>query len=149
MFFGKGGDSERFRREGWANTEQVSTWALGPMARLKFKVDSANKPLGIRMRLSALCKAPELPFQPVYLSANNVQIAAWEVSRPADFTAVVPPDVLQKEHALHLELRFPRATSPQALGYSIDSRSLGVSCFEVQITKTVAIADIWPHRFAR
>lgn len=142
--FGAKGDSERFRGEGWSHTETAFTWALGPSARLNFKVPWNNRALGLRMRLGGMHKLPELPFQIVEVAANDTVVATWQVSRTADFTAVIPPDVLAKKSALNLELRFQNATSPQALGLNADTRPLGVSCFEMQITKAVAIGDIWP-----
>lgn len=142
--FGAKGDSERFRGEGWSHTETAFTWALGPRARLQLKVPWNNRALGVRMRLAGMHKLPELPFQVVELAANDTVVATWQVSRTADFIAVIPPDVLAKKSALNLELRFQNATSPQALGLNADTRPLGVSCFEMQITKAVAIGDIWP-----
>lgn len=147
--FGAKGDSERFRGEGWSHTETAFTWALGPRARLQLKVPWNNRPLGVRMRLGGMHKLPELPFQVVDLAANDTVVATWQVSRTTDFTAVIPPDVLAKKRSLNLELRFQNATSPQALGLNADTRPLGVSCFEMQITKAVAIGDIWPQPVAR
>lgn len=147
--FGARGDSERFRGEGWSHTEPAWTWALGRHARLNLKVPWNNRALGLRMRLAALHKLPELPFQVVEVAANDTIVATWQVARMADFTAVIPPDVLAKKRALYLELRFPNATSPQALGFNADTRPLGVSCFEMQITKAVAFGDIWPELAAR
>lgn len=143
--FGEHGDAERFRGEGWSHTEPAFTWALGPRARLHMKVPWNNRPLGLRMRLAGMHHHPELPFQLVELAANDIVVARWQVSKVAEFTAVIPPDVLAKRRALYLELRLPNATSPKALALNADSRPLGVSCFEMQLTKAVALRDIWPQ----
>jgi hypothetical protein len=147
--FAAHGDAERFCGEGWSEPEPAFTWALGPRAELHMKVRWNNRPLGLRMRLAAFHHPPELPFQTVEVAANDIVVATWEVSKPAEFTAVIPPHVLAKKPALDLELRFANATSPQALGLSADARPLGVSCFEMQLTKAVAPEDIWPKLGAR
>lgn len=141
--FGTGGASELYRAEGWANAERFFAWALGPRAQLVFNVRYDNRPLGVRMRLASLHKAPELPFQDVVLTANDVPVAQWQVAKVGDFTAVIPPAVLKRRSRLTLDLLLPNATSPKSLGIGPDLRPLGVSCFELQITKAVAVGDVW------
>jgi hypothetical protein len=145
VHFGADGDAERFRGEGWSNAEPAFTWALGPWSRLHMKIRWNNRPLGLRMRLAGLHHPPGLPFQTVEVAANDVVVATWQVAKIADFTAVIPPAVLARKRALNLELRLPNATSPQALGLSADPRPLGVSCFEMELTKAAAPNDIWPQ----
>ena len=139
--FGAGGDSERFRRQGWSVTEKPFTWALGPRAVLEFKLPPGHRPLGVRMRLAGMHNPPELPFQPVEVRVNGTTVAHWQVSRRADFTAVVPLHVVQQKPHLMIELVLPQATSPKALGLNADSRVLGVSCFELQILRAAVMAD--------
>ena len=141
--FGEGGGSERFRREGWSETEKPFTWALGPRAKLKFKLPPGNRPLGLRMRLAGMNKPPEVPYQPVEVRVNGTTVAHWQVALRADFTAVIPLHVVRKKPHLAIELRFPAATSPKSLGLNADSRLLAVSCFELQISKATVIADMW------
>ncbi len=147
--FGEQGDAERFQGEGWSHNERAFTWALGPRARLHLKVRANNRPLGLRMRLAGMHHLPELPFQTVDVAANDIVVATWQVSKLAEFTAVIPPHVLAKRRELYLELRFPNATSPKALGLNADSRLLGVSCFEMQLSKAAAPANIWPQLAAQ
>ncbi|MFN2507176.1 MAG: hypothetical protein ABR589_00190 [Chthoniobacterales bacterium] len=147
--FGAQGDAERFRGEGWSHAEPAFTWALGPRARLHMNVRWNSRPLGLRMRLAGMHHLPDLPFQTVEVAANDIVVATWQVAKTGDFTAVIPPDVLAKRRVLYLELRLANATSPKALGLTADSRPLGVSCFEMQLTKAVAPQDMWPQLAAR
>ena len=142
--FGTDGGSERFRREGWSHTERLFTWTDGTRAKLELRLPITNRPLGLRMKLAGM-KPADLAAQPVDVFANGKQIAHWQVGAPAFFSAVIPPDLLRRSGKLKIELKMPRATSPKSLGHSADSRLLGVSCTELQISKAGHGADIWPQ----
>ncbi|PZR76872.1 MAG: hypothetical protein DLM73_01570 [Chthoniobacterales bacterium] len=131
--FGSGGGSERFRQSGWSDTEKQFTWTIGSSAALKLSVDPSDQPLNLRMRLTAL-KAPQLPFQPVEVFANEQKIADWKVSDTADFTAVIPAPTVKSGGILTIQLKTPNAASPKDLGLSEDPRVLGVLCSELAIT---------------
>jgi hypothetical protein len=134
--FGTGGGSERFRREGWSHTEQKFTWTIGQSAKLVLSIPGSDQPLTLRMRLAAFTKVPEIPWQPVELYVNGQKLADWTVpADPAEFTAVIPAEVVKNPGELKIELKTPKAISPKALGVSADSRLLGVSCYELSITK--------------
>ena len=143
--FGRGGNSERFRGSGWGHTEQRHTWTEGQHAELRLHIAPTKHPLGIRMRLSGNRKPPELPHQPVEVVVNGHKVAEWQVAGLQDFTAIVPAEVLADRTELKMELRIPRAVSPKTLGYNADPRLLGICVEEMQITKAVLLADIWPH----
>ena len=133
--FGAGGGSERFRREGWSDTEKEFTWTTGQSAKLAFSIPASTERFDLRMRLTGLIKPPELPSQPVEVFANGEKIAVWEVAQTADFTAQIPAALRQNGAELTIELKTPKATSPKALGLSEDARILGVLCSELALTK--------------
>jgi hypothetical protein len=133
--FGAGTGSERFKQDGWSDTEKQFTWTIGNSAKLTLSIPPNAGPLNLRVRLTGLTKAPQLAFQPVAILANGQKIADWEVSRTADFTAVIPAAIAKKGGILTIELKTPKATSPKALGMSNDARVLGVLCSELAITK--------------
>ena len=133
--FGETGDSERFRISGWSNTEKEITWTEGPTAVLKFAGVPATAPHRLKMTLSALTNPPQLPSQPVEVYANGEKIATWEVTGKAEFTALIPPRKEGQDGALTIELRMPKAVSPKELGLNTDPRVLGVSVFDLTISK--------------
>lgn len=134
--FGAGGGSERFRVSGWSDTEKQFTWSTGNSAKLALSVGKSDQSMDLRMRLASLIKQPELPSQPVEVWANGLKIADWDVSMPADFSTVIPAGTIKDDGLLTIELKTPKATSPQFLGLSEDPRVLGVLCSELAITKT-------------
>ncbi|MBA2432130.1 MAG: hypothetical protein H0V56_08450 [Chthoniobacterales bacterium] len=145
VLFGADGDSQRFRRSGWSRTEPQFTWTEGGSAQLKFVLPQSTGPVGLRMRLSAFFKEPELPIQPIWVMANNTKVAEWHVAAAEDFKAIIPAQLLPPDGTLQVKLLLSRATSPKALGLGNDERLLGVRCWELEFTRAVNPTAIWPQ----
>lgn len=130
--FSAGGGSERFRTAGWSGTEKDFTWTEGNSAQLVIPVSQVEGPLKLRMKLSGLTKA-EQPFQPIAVIVNGQKIADWEVAPEADFSATIPNQV---GNSITIELKIPKAFTPQSAGMGNDKRVLGVACFELSLGKS-------------
>lgn len=135
ILFGESGDSERFKVSGWNSTEKEITWTEGPLAVLQLTGIDATGSLRIKMTLAALVKPPELASQSVEVFANGQKVADWQVTGKSEFVALIPPGGSQG-NTLTIELRIPKAASPKSLGLSEDPRVLGLSCFDLTISKT-------------
>ena len=134
--FGKGGNSESYKKSGWSPTEEKFTWTEGTSARLEISVPASNEPVTLKMRIAALIKPPELPFQPVEVLLNGQRIAEWQVADTAEFVARLPSDLTKNGGVLNIEIKTSKATSPKALGLSADPRVLGVCVLELELTKS-------------
>jgi hypothetical protein len=134
LLFGSDGNGGPFKGSGWSTPEPGHTWSDSPSANLAFQLEPSSNSLTLRMKLTGLVKAPELPHQPVEVEANGTRIASWQVAADADFTAVIPAELVKAGGTLRIELRIPQSTSPKKLGLSSDERSLGVSLSELVIT---------------
>lgn len=130
--FGAGGGSEKYKGEGWSGTEAQMTWTTGKSAKLALSLAPTDDPLFLRIRLAGLTKTP----QPVGLDINGKRVADWQVGHVDDFTAAIPAENSKSGGELYLELQTPNATTPKAAGINDDSRVLGVSCFELMISKS-------------
>ena len=133
--FGEGGNSEAYRGPGWSKTEAKFTWTEGTSARLQLPIAPTNDPVSLKMTIAALIKAPELPFQPVEVYANDQKIADWQVGDTAEFVAAIPPAISKVGGVLNLEFKMPKATSPKTLGQSADTRVLGICCLNLELAK--------------
>jgi hypothetical protein len=91
--------------------------------------------VSLKIRLAALMKAPELPFQPVEVHINDQKIAEWQVSDTAEFVAAIPHDLTKAGGVLTIVFKTPKATSPKALGLSADPRVLGICCLDLELSK--------------
>jgi hypothetical protein len=132
--FGKGGDGKRYQVSGWSGTEQVFTWTDKTTAVLGFKIPPAQSALTLRMSLEGLTGVG-LASQPVKVEANGKEIANWDVSAKQDFTAVIPAEVAKASETLTITLNIPKAATPASLGQNKDVRTLGVHCFELEISQ--------------
>jgi len=137
VVFGRDGVSERYIRGGWGDTEDDRTWTNGHSADLHFAPREGNEPLRLRMKLAGFTHPPALPYQPVEVYVNDERVADWQVSEPADFFAIIPRDLAEHQR-LWVQLRMPQAASPKTLSIGEDPRTLGVSCFDLAISKTTA-----------
>lgn len=139
--FGRGGRSDTYKRGGWGDTERDFTWTNGRSARLVFVLPDSSSPLRMRMRLAGFIAPPKLLAQRVEVYVNDEQMADWDVTTMSDFFAIIPADVAN--HQLFMvELRLPNASSPKVLNVGDDPRTLGVSCFNLDITETTAAVAI-------
>ena len=135
IVFAQGGNSESYKISGWSKTEEKFTWSEGSSAQLRVPVPATPDTVSLKIRLAALIKPPELPFQPVELWLNDLKIAEWQVGNTAVFVAAIPPDLTKAGGVLTITIKTPKATSPQALGLGADPRVLGICCLDLEISK--------------
>jgi hypothetical protein len=135
IVFGQGGNSEPYKLSGWSKTEEKFTWSEGTTARLRIPVPAVADTVSLKMRMAALIKPPELPFQPVEIYVNDQKIAEWQVDNTAEFVAVIPPDLTKRGGDLTISIKIPKATSPKALGLNADTRVLGICCLDLELSK--------------
>jgi hypothetical protein len=134
--FGTPGDSPAYKLSGWHNQEETFTWTGKVPARLGFQLPPTTKPLNVKMLSAALTHPTKLPRQPVELHANGRKVADWQVGPDLEtFNAQIPAEVLSQNGLLKLEIVSPKAVTPNALGLSLDLRTLGVQVHELTITE--------------
>jgi hypothetical protein len=133
--FEQGGNADSFKVSGWSKTEEKFTWSEGTSAELRIPVAATDDIIVLRMRMAALFKPPELPFQPVEIYVNGQKIVEWKVGDTADFSVAIPHDTTKLGGVLSVIIATPKATSPKALGLSADPRILGICCLDLELTK--------------
>jgi hypothetical protein len=150
--FGYGGDAKRFRRDGWAKTEENFTWTRGLGATLHIRVFPSDQPVTLKMKMSGIFKSPELPFQPVDVSINGKKIASWKVTKLKWYTAVIPREMVDlgpkaDGHTafLVIDLLTPKATPPADLNLGRDARRLGVCVWEMFIVPGAEPPEVEPE----
>jgi hypothetical protein len=135
IIFGQAGNSESYKVAGWSKTEEKFTWSEGTSATLRLAVPATDDAVSLKMKIAALSKAPDLPFQPVEIHVNNQKIAEWQVADTAEFVSAIPHDVTKSGGVLTIVIKTPKATSPKALGLSADPRVLGICCLDLELSK--------------
>jgi hypothetical protein len=133
--FGRDGDGAKFLGAGWSAPEAGHTWSDKTTAVIAMRVQSAEGPLKLEMRMNGLHKAPQLPAQRVELQANGTKVAEWQVAEETEHSAEIPANLMREGGALRLELKIPDATTPKELGMGADERVLGVSLHTLRLTR--------------
>lgn len=136
--FGDGGASEIYRVSGWSGTSKglTFTWSEGTSAKVALPIPSNSGPLTLKMRMGGLIHPPDLLFQPVEVYANGQKIADLQVDKLADFEASIPAAIPNPDGKIEIEFRIPKATSPKALGLSLDPRDLGIFVVWMEVVKS-------------
>lgn len=133
--FGAGANAERYKRNGWHTAEGGFTWTGQQPAVLGMKLEPTGRPLTLTLVAHGNILPPRLLAQPTAVYANNRKIAEWQVDVTAEYTAEIPADVIGPDGVLTLKFVSRQATSPEALGVSVDSRVLGIACFELLLAE--------------
>ena len=133
IFFGAGGDSERFRLMGWSTTEGGFTWTDGIAASVNLRVLPSKGPVTLNVRTVGMNHQPILMFQPVDVFVNRTKIAHWEVAEDKVYSATIPQEFVASETNLIIDFYIPEARSPADLGLGGDFRRLGLRCAELEI----------------
>jgi hypothetical protein len=112
--------SERYRVSGWGKTEGDFACTEGTSAKLALPMVEDVGSLTVKMTLRG-STGPDLPSQQVEVYANDQKITDWQVADKADFTAQIAGLPKGGGGTLNIELRIPKATSPNSLcAYSIE-----------------------------
>jgi hypothetical protein len=99
------------------------------------RVPATENAVSLKMKMAALIKPPDLPFQPIEIQVNDQKIAEWQVGDTAEFVASLPHDLTKAGGVLTIVIKTPKATSPKALGLGADPRILGICCLDLELSK--------------
>ena len=134
LSFGTDGNAGPYKIKGWSTAEAEGTWTEGDLATLAFTVPPTDSQIIFRATLSGFVKPPELATQPVDVLLNGKQFAHWELAVKGLVQMAIPPEYV-RDGELRIDFKLPAATSPKALGVSIDERRLAICFYDVQLVK--------------
>lgn len=124
--FAAGSRGRRFLGPGWSGPEADHCWSDGPRAAVSLPVvDRAPEGAVLRIRCRGFCP-PGLNAQRVAISVNGRHIRTIGANGMAWHEVLLPPGSVG-ESGIYVEFEFPDAVSPEQVGASSDSRSLGIT----------------------
>lgn len=132
--FGQNGNASAIKASGWNPAEEKFTWSDGNTAALTVNAPATDRPVTLKVRMSALFNAPALAAQPVAVLVNGTKIADWQVSEIDTFTAPIPENLTKAGSALTIKFDLPKATTPKAIGKGDDSRTLGICVYDLELS---------------
>lgn len=133
--FAGSGQGAKYQVSGWSSAEPQFTWTEGDTAVMAVRVPPTDTAVALKMMAAGFTNPPELTAQPVEVFVNDKKIADWEVSRPAEQTAMIPPEMVKEGGLLTFTFKMPKATSPKSAGVSEDARVLGLSVYSFELRK--------------
>jgi hypothetical protein len=122
-----GGDAYLYEKEGWGLAEDGGSWTLG--GRSTLLVNLAQSPatdLMLTLKAHAFV-APKRPGFEETLRINGRNVADWTVAEFQLAKHIIVPMALAKQRTLWIEFIDHDPKSPADLGYSTDSRKLGLA----------------------
>lgn len=136
--FAPGGDAPAYMLDGWWQSEQPFTWAVGTEATLALRLpaNAGEEHLLLRARLIPANFASHR-LSEVTVRANGREVARWRMEgsyrEPRDYTACIPAGTVAPDGHLRVVFVNPSPVSPAELGVSADTRrlALGLQSFEV------------------
>ncbi|HSH37957.1 MAG TPA: hypothetical protein VK993_04155 [Chthoniobacterales bacterium] len=136
VYFGAGGDSERFKLLGWSPTEGAWTWTDGIGASLAVRLAASEYPVRLSVKAAGMNVQGLLPFQPVDVAVNSHKIASWKVGDETVHTATIPQGFVRApESFLIIDFYMPKAASPNSFGHGGDARRLGMRVVDLRFDK--------------
>src|SRR5579883_463423 len=114
----------------WAQPDRFGSWTLGREAVLKIELeDAAPGPVPVSFIVSDWVASKESPALPVVVKANGVLIGQWSLDSSRGVhrrILAIPAEAIAGRTELLLTFEIPTPRSPQSLGWSGDSRPLGL-----------------------
>ena len=133
--FAQSGAATNYQVSGWSAPEPQFTWTEGDTAVLAVRVPASDSPVVLRARGAGFVNPPALPAQPIEVVVNDKKIAEWQAGDVAEYTAMIPQEMVKDGGVLTITFRMPKAIAPKAAGVSEDPRVLGFCLYEIELRK--------------
>ena len=137
LSFADGGSGVKYLQDGWSKPESWGVWSEKPTASLQLPLQKLPKgDLTLNLVIGAFVSAKH-PREEVDITLNGEKVAHFIFTKATESqrqTIKLPLALIGKDKTLNL-LFIPSAPiSPKELGLGADTRSLGVSINELQLT---------------
>lgn len=131
------GNSNDYTTYGWGTQTDDFRWTEASNAGLTFLLNDKS-PDTLELKLQAWGNLTNglLDHQTVRVSINKHLAGEWHVSNEDWFTVLIPPDFLADDGIVHIDFCIPNAISLYKLGFSWDTRELGLAVKKVSVKKT-------------
>lgn len=132
--FRAGGDSLRWRREGWSTPEDLGTWAVGDRSVLELPPLADGAGHRLELSMFPFTFPPVLEAQPLRVLVNDEPVYETDQVTDGTIECVVPAAVLARQDRTTLVLEHPRAARPADLGAGEDTRQLSIYVRHIGLT---------------
>jgi hypothetical protein len=124
------GNAAPYLEAGWSARDEYGCWTLGTEATLTLRLDPRpDGPTSLSVLVSDIMVDVTAPTLPVEVSANGKMLAKWTMGpdrAPHQRTVELPPEVIPADGSLSLVFRVATPRTPASMGWSGDTRPLGI-----------------------
>ena len=128
--FTETGDGRKFLGPHWTLPDRYGCWTVGETARLFVRFEEKPiEPVILSFVVSDCMVSPDSPELPVRVSANGHLIGDWVLGPdrvPHVRSVELPARAITEKTELDLAFEIPTPRTPASLGWSPDSRPLGL-----------------------
>lgn len=112
------------------------SWSLGNLAKVAFTIPKVNKPVLLKLRVSAYVniKNPKVTVIP---TVNGKQYDEWifqNGKKDLKTTLNIPQNLIASNQKIEISFKIKGYKSPQELGYGTDRNKLGIFLSEITVT---------------
>jgi hypothetical protein len=124
------GNAAPYLEAGWSARDEYGCWTLGTESTLTLRLDPRpDGPTSLSVFVSEIMVDVTAPTLPVEVSANGKMLAQWTMGpdrTPHQRTVELPPEVIPLDGCLSLVIRVATPRTPSSMGWSADTRPLGI-----------------------
>lgn len=131
--FAHGGNSDRFVRSGFSQSEAMGRWTEGETSTLEIDGLLAGGSGQIRLRFGPYTAPPTVPNQRLMIQVGDRLIFEKRISQNSDETIPLPPHAIDASGTLRLKFVHLDCVSPKAAGLSNDGRRLGFVFWDLAV----------------
>lgn len=131
--FAATGNRLAYLGDGWANSENAFTWAIGAESHLLLPHLAPADELVLTLDVIPFVQAPELPSQRLIVSVNDTVVGSTDIARPTLLGYRIPASLARRSDQLVVTLQHPDAARPIDFCNSKDERLLAFSVLEAKL----------------
>ena len=124
------GNAAPYLEAGWSARDEYGCWTLGTEATLTLRLDPRpDGPTSLSVFVSDIMVDLTAPTLPVEVMADGKMLAKWTMGpdrTPHQRTVELPPEVIPLDGSLSLVIRIATPRTPASMGWSGDTRPLGI-----------------------
>jgi len=143
--FGRGGNSDSYRRAGWSEPEPRHTWTIGQESTLEFPRPALPGTHMLVLELGPFVWKDIIPAQHLTVLVNGSEIAEFSIREATAAECTIPWQLIEGREWVQLTFRHPGAARPIDVNGVPDHRELALAFETISLFRRLdgpALADL-------
>ena len=140
--FGRGGNSDTYRRVGWSEPEPRHTWTIGPESTLEFPRPSVPGTYMLVLELGPFVWKDQVPAQRLTVLINGSEVGEFAVHETTALECTVDWPWIERREWVSLTFRHPDAARPVDVNGVPDHRELALAFETISLFRQLNTPDM-------